>query len=323
MKTVFLDVASLAPDDLDLTPIRQQAGTLALHPTTSPEQLSVHLAGAEVVIVNKVVLDARTLAQHPQLKLICIAATGTNNVDLEAAQRLGIRVSNCQGYGTASVVQHTLSLMLALATRLQDYSAAVKRGAWSRSEQFCLLDYPIMELQGKTLGIIGYGELGRGVANLARALGMRVLIAARPGSEQLDTQSDGRIELSALLSQVDVLTLHCPLTGLSRNLIDADALALMKPGALLINAARGGIVDERALADALCSGRLGGAAMDVLSVEPPSEDNPLLAADIPNLIVTPHCAWGSVEARQRILVQVGENIAGFKNAAPIRVVGIE
>tara|TARA_R110002094_G_scaffold1765_3_gene7521 strand:- start:2759 stop:3718 length:960 start_codon:yes stop_codon:yes gene_type:complete len=317
MKTVFLDLASLKPDDLDLVPLQQSAAPLVLYPSTSLEQRDAHLAGAEVVIVNKVILDAEVLARQPQLKLICVAATGTNNIDLTAANQLGITVCNCQGYGSASVIQHTLALMLALATRLPDYSAAVTQGDWQRSSDFCLLDYPIMELQGKTLGIVGYGELGRGVANVAKALGMRVLIAARVGGEVVT----GRIALTELLPQVDVLSLHCPLTEQSRNLIDASALALMKPSALLLNVARGGIVDEQALAKALCGGQLAGAAVDVLSVEPPVEGNPLLALDVPNLIVTPHCAWGSVEARQRILVQLIENIAGFKNGTPLRLVG--
>jgi len=320
MKAVFLDTASLDREDLDLHPIVQQTSSLILHSATLVAELDAHLQDAEIVIVNKVVLDAATLARHPHLKLICIAATGTNNVDLQAARERGIRVCNCQGYGTGSVVQHTLGLMLALATRLPDYSAAVQRGEWQRSTEFCLLDYPIMELRGKTLGIIGYGELGRGVAAVAQALGMKVLIAARPGSDQSLSEDSGRLALAMLLPQVDVLSLHCPLTPQSHHLIDAAALALMKPSALLINAARGGIVDEQALAQALREGRLRGAAVDVLSVEPPVAGNPLLANDIPNLIVTPHSAWGSVEARQRIVVQICENIAAFQRGNPIRVV---
>ncbi len=314
MKGVFLDVGSLSPADLDLTPIEQQLSELTLHLKTHDEELDARLAGADVVITNKVAIDAQRLARHPQLKLVCIAATGTNNVDLSAARARSVAVSNCQGYGTGSVVQHTVGLMLALATRLQDYSAAVKRGDWRRSEQFCLLDYPIMELQGKTLGIVGYGELGQAVGRIAEALGMRLLIAARPGTEP----TGGRMALAQLLPQVDLLSLHCPLTEQSRNLIDAEALALMKPGAMLINAARGGIVDESALAAALRVGRLGGAAVDVLSVEPPALDSPLLADDIPNLIVTPHSAWGSVEARQRIVGQIADNIAAFRAGALVR-----
>ncbi|RDE25291.1 2-hydroxyacid dehydrogenase [Motiliproteus coralliicola] len=315
-RAVFLDQGSLDRNDLDLSSIASQVDELVLFDKTAPTEVAQRLAGAQVAIVNKVVLDAELIAALPELKLICIAATGTNNVELQAAADQGIVVSNCQGYGTASVVQHTLCLMLALATRLSDYSAAVQRGDWGRSEQFCLLDYPIMELAGKTLGIVGYGELGQGVARLAEALGMRVLIAARPGT----TPTDGRLALDELLPQVDLLSLHCPLTAESRNLIDSRALALMKPGALLINAARGGIVDESALAQVLKSGHLGGAAMDVLSQEPPREGNVLLDSDIPNLILTPHSAWGSREARQRIVLQIGENIAAFSKSAPIRTV---
>lgn len=316
MKTVFVDLASLDRDDLDLSVIERQASELVSYGVTRPDQLSHRLADAQVVITNKTVLDAGLLSMLPQLKLICIAATGSDNVDLDAARQRGIVVSNCQGYGTGSVVQHTFGLMLALATRLQDYSAAVGRGDWGRSEQFCLLDYPIMELQGKTLGIVGFGELGQAVGRIAEAFGMRVLVAARPGTEP----AAGRLALAELLPQVDILSLHCPLTEQSRNLIDAPALALMKSSALLVNAARGGIVDEAALADALRAGRLGGAGVDVLAVEPPVDGNPLLADDIPNLIVTPHSAWGSVEARQRIVGQIADNIAAFERGQPQRQV---
>ena len=314
MKGVFLDLGSLDRDDLDLVPIEQSISQLVRYERTSSEQLAAHLDQAEVVVVNKVVLDRNTLEQQPRLKLICIAATGTNNVDLEAAAELGITVCNCQGYGTGSVVQHTLGLMLALATRWHDYHAAVERGDWHRSEQFCLLDYPIMELAGKTLGIVGYGELGQAVAKIAQALGMQVLIAARPGT----AAAGERIALEQLLPRVDVLSLHCPLSEQTANLIDARALALMKSGALLVNCARGGIVDEAALAAALRSGHLAGAACDVLSVEPPHDGNPLLDGDIPNLIVTPHSAWGSREARQRIVAQIGENITAFQRGQPLR-----
>ncbi|WP_421864045.1 2-hydroxyacid dehydrogenase [Motiliproteus sp.] len=316
MKAVFLDQGSLDRSDLDLSAIAAQVDELMLFDRTQPSEVAARLAGVQIAIVNKVVLDAALIESLPNLKLICIAATGTNNVDLQAAAKQGVVVSNCQGYGTASVVQHTLCLMLALATRLPDYSAAVQRGDWGRSEQFCLLDFPIMELAGKTLGIVGYGELGQGVARIAEALGMEVLIAARPGT----VPAEGRLALEQLLPRVDLLSLHCPLTDQSRHLIDSRALALMKPGALLINAARGGIVDEPALAQALKSGHLGGAAMDVLSQEPPRDGNVLLDPDIPNLILTPHSAWGSQEARQRIVEQIGENIEAFIQSAPIRAV---
>jgi glycerate dehydrogenase len=252
-----------------------------------------------------------------QLRLICVAATGTNNVDLEAAARLGITVCNCQGYSPPSVVQHVFALLLALFTRLPDYHKAVGLGRWQQAEQFCLLDYPIRELAGKTLGIVGYGELGKGVAQLAKAFAMQVLIAQRPGTLEPE---EGRIPLPALLPQVDVLTLHCPLTPDTQGLIGEWELALMRRDAVLINTARGGIVDETALAKALRRSALGGAGVDVLSEEPPVHGNPLLAGDIPNLIVTPHSAWGSHESRQRLVEQLVENVQGFVTGHPLRVV---
>ncbi|XQE66133.1 2-hydroxyacid dehydrogenase [Pseudomonas sp. P3C3] len=315
-RAVFLDHASLDLGDLDLAPLRQVFGELILHDASTREQVVERLQGAQVAISNKVRLDADTLAACPELKLILVSATGTNNIDLAAAHERGITVANCQGYGTASVAQHALMLLLALATRLPDYQAAVRAGAWQRASQFCLLDFPIIELQGKTLGILGHGELGGAFARLAEALGMRVLYGALPGRP---ARAD-RLPLGELLPQVDALSLHCPLTEQTRHLIGAAELALLKPHALLLNTARGGLVDEQALADALRAGHLGGAAFDVLSEEPPRHGNPLLADDIPRLIITPHNAWGSREARQRIVGQLSENARAFFASAPIRVV---
>jgi glycerate dehydrogenase len=316
-RAVFLDQASLDLGDLDLSPLHAAFGELQLHENSSPEQVIKRLCGASVAIINKVVLDAATLAACPQLKLILIAATGTNNVDLVAARALGIAVSNCQAYGTQAVAQHTLMLLLALAGSLPDYQKSVRAGHWQQAKQFCLLDHPIIELEGKTLGLLGHGELGRAVGRLAEAFGMRVLLGQLPGRPP---RAD-RVPLAELLPQVDVLSLHCPLTEQTRNLIGTTQLALLKPSALLLNTARGGLVDEQALADALRSGQLAGAAFDVLSSEPPSADNPLLSGDIPRLIITPHCAWGSREARQRIVLQLAENAAGYFAGAPRRQVG--
>lgn len=312
---VFLDCATLDLGDLDLQPLHQSFTRLTLHDRSQPQDVLPRLQGAQIAISNKVVLDAATLAGCPDLHLVLIAATGTNNVDLEAARALGITVCNCQGYGTPAVAQHTLMLMLALATRLPDYQRDVAAGRWQQAAQFCLLDHPIMELSGKTLGILGHGELGGAVARLAEAFGMQVVFGELPGRP-----GPNRLPLARLLPQVDVLSLHCPLTEQTRHLIGAPELAAMKPGALLINSARGGLVEEQALADALRSGHLGGAATDVLSEEPPRNGNPLLAPDIPRLIVTPHSAWGSREARQRIVGQLSENAAAFIKGAPIRVV---
>lgn len=316
-RAVFLDYSSLDLGDLDATPLRDAFESVELHERTAPAEVAGRLALAEVAITNKVVIDAEVIARCPNLKLILVSATGTNNVDLAAAAQRGITVCNCQGYGTPSVAQHTIMLLLALATRLADYQRAVAEGRWQRSPQFCLLDYPIMELEGKTLGLLGHGELGSAVARLAQAFGMRVLLGQLPGRP---TQP-GRLPLEDLLPQVDALTLHCPLTEHTRNLIGAPQLALLKRGALLVNTARGGIVNEQALAEALRSGHLGGAATDVLTVEPPAQGNPLLAQDIPRLIVTPHCAWGSREARQRIIGQMSENARGYFAGQPLRVVG--
>lgn len=316
-RAVFLDHQSLDLGDLDLSPLEQQFDSLQLYPATAPAQVAERLQGATAVISNKVMLDAASLAANPQLELILVAATGTNNVDLNAARAQGITVCNCQGYGTPSVAQHTLALLLALATRLCDYRQAVAEGQWAKASQFCLLDFPIVELEGKTLGLLGHGELGGAVARLAEAFGMRVLLGQIPGRPPRER----RLPLEELLPQVDALTLHCPLNEQTRHMIAARELALLKPGALVVNTARGGLIDEQALADALRAGHLGGAATDVLSVEPPVDGNPLLAADIPRLIVTPHSAWGAVEARQRIVGQLADNAQGFFAGQPRRVVG--
>ncbi|WP_044873543.1 2-hydroxyacid dehydrogenase [Pseudomonas sp. LFM046] len=316
-RAVFLDHASLDLGDLDLAPLRQAFGELHLHPQTAAEDVPGRLHGAQVAISNKVRIDAAAMAANPELKLILVAATGTNNIDLEAARAQGIAVCNCQAYGTPSVAQHTLMLLLALATSLPDYQTAVRAGRWQQASQFCLLDFPIMELEGKTLGLLGHGELGGAVARLAEAFGMRVLLGQLPGRP---ARAD-RLPLAELLPQVDALTLHCPLNEQTRDMIGAAELALMKPGALLVNTARGGLVNEEALAAALRNGHLGGAATDVLTQEPPQNGNPLLAADIPRLIVTPHSAWGSREARQRIVGQLAENARCFFDGTPRRVVG--
>lgn len=304
---VFLDFDSLHPQDLDAAGLHASLPEWELYPATRSEDRLQHVADAEVVVSNKVVLDRDLLAANPQLKLVCIAATGTNNVDLEAAAELGIALCNVTGYATPSVVEHVFALILSLSRRLAEHAQAAADGHWARSDQFCVLDFPIRELAGKVLGIVGYGELGHGVARLAEAFGMKVLLSQRPGGPS----RPGRVPLHELLPQVDVLTLHVPLADNTRNLIGAAELALMKPDALLINAARGGIVDEKALADALLAGHLGGAGVDVLTTEPPRDGNVLLACKLPNLIVTPHVAWASRESRQRLLNEVTENILAF------------
>lgn len=317
MKGVMLDRASLDRGDLDLAALEATLPEWEFYDNSAPETLADRLADAAVVVSNKVVLNAKTLKEAGRLRFIGVAATGTNNVDLAAARARGIVVANVRGYATPSVVQHVLALILAHTRRLFEYRKAVQKGAWQRSEQFCLLDYPIRELEGLTLGVVGFGELGQAVARAAEAaFGMRILIAQRPGGAP---QAD-RMPLSELLPQADVLTLHCPLTPETRGLIGADELSRMKPDALLINTARGGIVDEAALAHALRDGTLGGAAVDVLSEEPPRSGNPLLEPGIPNLVVTPHVAWASREARQRLIDQLTDNIRAFLDGRPRNVV---
>ncbi|WP_216940349.1 2-hydroxyacid dehydrogenase [Acinetobacter sp. BY419] len=316
MKAVYLDYASLDQQYLDFQALHAAFDPLVLYPTTSAAEIMSRVADAEVIISNKVVIDAATIQQCPELKLILISATGTNNVDLEAAKARGIVVCNCQAYGTSAVAQHTIMLMLNLATSFLSYQRALQQGEWQKASQFCLLDAPIVELAGKILGIVGYGELGHAVAKLAEAFGMKVLIAALP-NRAVDAS---RVPFAELLAQVDFLSLHCPLSEDTRHLISHAELEAMKTSAFLINCARGGIVDEAALAEALRAGKIAGAATDVLTVEPPKQGNVLLDPTIPNLIVTPHNAWGSVDARQRIVDQMVENVAAFKQGQPIRQV---
>ena len=303
----ILDLDSLHPDDLELGGLLGTLPDWELHGRTRSAELPARLAGRDLVITNKCPLDADTLAAS-RLKLICVAATGTNNVDLDAARRLGIRVCNVTAYATPSVAEHSFALILSLSRRLSEHRRAARRD-WPGSPHFWVLDYPIGELAGRTLGIVGYGELGRAVARLGAAFGMRILIAQRPGGRD---ERAGRVPLPALLSQADVVSLHCPLTPQTRGLIDAAALARMQPHALLINTARGGLVDEAALLEALQAQQLGGAALDVLEIEPPPADHPLLAADLPNLILTPHVAWAAREARQRLVDELQANIEAFQ-----------
>lgn len=309
MRAVFLDYATVSINsDLDPSALQRALPDLEIRDHTRQDDVPATVAGREVALVNKLRITRETMEATPTLKLIALAATGTNNVDLVAAAERGIAVCNLRDYCTASVVQHVFGVLLLLTHRLREYDALVRSGAWQRGEQFCLLDYPIRELVGRRLGIVGYGTLGKGVARAAAAFGMQVVVANRPGG----TRQAGRVDLEELLPQVDVLSLHCPLSPATEGLIGAPQLARMKRDAVLINTARGALVDATALADALREGRLGGAAIDVLSREPPVDGNPLLAGDIPNLVVTPHIAWAAREARQRCLDEMAANVEDFR-----------
>lgn len=309
MKAVFLDYDTLSRDgDVDVTPIRQTGAELELFGVTAEDELAGRIADAQIVIVNKLRLGQAELHNAPRLRLVCLAATGTNNVDLEAAEAREVGVCNIVAYCTQSVVQHVFAAILTLTHRLGDYQALLHSGAWKDSPQFCMLDFPIRELAGLTIGIVGLGELGGAVARVAEAFGMRVIVANRPGTAGL---ADGRLPLDDVFAQADVLSLHCPLTEHTLGLVGERELALMKPDAILINTARGALIDSKALAAALRDGRIGGAGIDVLAEEPPIHGDALLDPDIPNLIVTPHIAWAAREARQRAVDEIAANIDSF------------
>ena len=305
MKSVFLDFGTVSHDgDLDPAPLERALPGIVLHALTPATEVEARIAGAAVVLTNKVRMTRARIGANPQLRVIGLTATGTDNVDLAAAREHGVAVVNIRDYCTASVVEHVFAMLLALVHRVREYDRALKAGAWEHAAAEALPALPIRELAGRTLGIVGHGVLGQGVARMAEAFRMRVLIAGRPGG----AAGPGRVELAELLPEVDVLSLHCPLTEATRNLIGARELALMKRDAILINTARGGLVDAAALAAALRAGRLGGAAIDVLAEEPPLHGSPLLAPDLTSLIVTPHVAWAAREARQRALEELAANV---------------
>ncbi|HJR07666.1 MAG TPA: D-2-hydroxyacid dehydrogenase [Pyrinomonadaceae bacterium] len=275
---------------------------------TRDEEVVERLEGATVAVVNKVKITGAQLAQLPTLRLIAVAATGTDNIDLKSCRERNVAVSNVRGYATHTLPEHVLMLMLALRRNLASYAQDVRNGEWQRAGQFCLLTHTIRDLHATTLGIVGYGALGRAVERLARAVGMHTLVAEHKGAA---LARDGRTPFAEVLQESDIITLHTPLNAETRHLIGAAELALMKPTALLINCARGGVVDETALVEALLAGVIAGAGVDVLSREPPREGNPLLELDLPNLIVTPHVAWASLQAMQALADQLVDNIEAF------------
>jgi len=304
---VMLDAASFDRNDIDYTRLYSTTHQWQRYEQTRPKELPTRLADAEIIVTNKVPIGKNDLESAPSLKLICVAATGTNYFDIEAARALGVTVCNVKNYATESVTQHVVSLMLALARHLCDYSTAVNNGRWSHAQQFCMLDFPIEELNGKTLGIIGYGVLGQSVAKIASTFGMKVLIAERRGAQP----RPHRVDFFEVLEQSDVISLHCPLTADTKNLISTAELIQMKNTAWIINTARGELIDEIALANALDNGQIGAAALDVLSIEPPPEDHPLLTSPRKNLLITPHIAWASRTARQRLIDEVASNIQAY------------
>ena len=314
MEGVILDFDSVGPADLDLTKLYDLPVKWTIYPNCLPSQVAERITTADIVLINKAPILAPQIKSASQLKLISIFATGTNIIDLDAAREKNIVISNAVGYGTGSVVQHVWSLILALTTNLDGYRKAAMDGSWEESDFFCVMDFSVRELQGKVLGIVGSGELGSGVAKIAEAFGMQVIFAALPGRRH--SPQPNRIPFKDLLARADIVSLHCPLTKETSGLIGTEELALMKKSAILVNTARGALVDEKALKEALQSRIIAGAATDVLSVEPPVDGNVLLDEKIPNLIVTPHVAWIARESRQRLIDQVAGNVKAFLDGKP-------
>jgi glycerate dehydrogenase len=308
LKTVFLDYDTVSSGDLDTAKLREAGGNLVLY-ESNESKIAERIQDADVALLNKLELTRELLFGAPRLQLVALAATGTNNVDLIAARDRGIAVCNVRAYCTASVVQQVWGLILSLTQHVYEFSRLSKDGSWARDEAGAVLSHPIRELTGRTFGVVGWGELGRGAARVAETFGMRVAIANRPG----EPSQPGRLNLDDLLAAADIVSLHCPLTDATRGLIGARELALMKSDALLINTARGALVDSAALAAALKAGRLGGAGIDVLPREPPVNGDPLLDSQIPNLLVTPHIAWAAREARQRCIDEMAANIRDFRD----------
>ena len=314
MHGVFLDLQTVDRNDLDLRLLESTLPEWSL--LRGSGNVTRAMRGADVVVTNKIRLDREVLLAAERLKLVCVAATGTNNVDLDAARERNITVCNVRAYATASVVEHVFTLILNLVRNFQKYHDAVNHGKWQSADGFCLLDYPLRELSGQTLGVIGYGELGKAVTATARAFGMHTLIAQRPGTPP----DPARVPLERLLAESGIISVHCPLTDTTRNLIDREELALMRRDAILINTARGGIINETALAEALRNGSIAGAGIDVLSEEPPHNGNPLLDPSLQNLIVTPHIAWAGINARQTLVNEIAANIRAFLAGSPRNVV---
>lgn len=314
---VFLDRATF-PDDARL-PALAQAHRYVLHERTRPHEVASRIADADVVIVNKVRITADNIAQAHKLKLVALSATGTDNVDVAACQARGIAVCNVRDYARHSVPEHTFALIFALRRSLLAYRDAVGAGRWQQADQFCFHDYPIRDLAGSTLGIVGDGTLGQSVGAIGNALGMQV-VYARHGERQRVAEAN-YLPMDDLLAASDIITLHVPLRPETRHLIDAQAFARMARRPLLINTARGGLVDEHALDIALRSGRIAGAGFDVASVEPPDDDHVLVRlSELPNVIVTPHVAWASNEAIEALLAQLVQNIDAFLAGQPRNLV---
>ncbi len=309
---VVLDGETLNPGDLDWQPLAA-LGALTVYPHSSAEQVVERAREATLVLINKVPLDAATLARLPKLRYVGVLATGVNGVDLAAAARQGVVVTNVPGYGPESVAQMAIAHLLHHASRVAEHDAAVKAGQWCRSRDFCFWNAPLTALAGKTFGVVGFGAIGQAAARMAQGFGMKVLVSTR---SRRDGLPEGYlwVERDRLFAEADVVSLHCPQTEENAGFVNRSLLATMKPSALLLNTARGGLINEADLAEALQTGVIAGAGLDVLSVEPPPADNPLLTA--PHCSITPHNSWATLEARQNLLDIAVANVAAFLADAP-------
>ena len=315
MKIVVLDGFTLNPGDLSWDEL-ETLGECEIHDRTPANEVVKRATGAAIVLTNKTPVTGESISALPELKYIGVLATGYNIVDVAAARRRNIPVCNVPAYGTKSVAQHTFALLLELTQHAGHHGGTVRDGRWSKSPDWCYWDYPLIELDGMTIGIVGYGRIGRAVGELALAFGMKVL--ATSASPKQAPRGVTFVDLETLFQQSDVVSLHCPLTPQTKNLVNASRLGLMKPAAFLINTSRGPLIDEPALAEALNTGRIAGAGLDVLSVEPPQADNPLLGAK--NCLITPHLAWATRAARSRLMRAVVANVRAFLAGKPENVV---
>ncbi|ARP39338.1 D-2-hydroxyacid dehydrogenase [Vibrio syngnathi] len=316
LKVVFLDRATI-PSQIHLKPLNFEHQWVE-YDFTSPEQVSERIEGADVVITNKVVLNADNLALAQQLKLIAVSATGVNNVDVEYCKSNNIAVANVQGYAAQSVPEHVIAMLFTLKRNLVSYHQDIEAGEWQKDKQFCFFTHPIQDVAGSTLGLMGSGSLGQATAILAKAIGMKVIFAERKGA---DSCREGYLPFDTVLQQADAISLHCPLTEATRDLISERELVMMKPNAVLVNAGRGGLVDEQALVEALKNQEIAGAGMDVFTQEPADNSNPLLAnSHLPNLLLTPHVAWGSDSSIQKLSDILIDNIDAFASGKPQNLV---
>jgi len=319
LKGVFLDSGNVDPEGVGFDALKLDLSSWTCFEQTLPEQVLTRIQDVEIVVVNKVILDEAILSKATTLKCICVTATGVDNVDIKYAAQKGILVCNVNGYATASVTQHTLALIFSLMSWLPPYNEAVQQGGWSQASGFCLSLFPAREVTGKVLGIIGRGQTGQGLASIAQAMGMKVLFSERKGTPPSELRA-GYVPFLEMIESADIISIHCPLNSQTHHLLSVDEFNKMKSTAIIINIARGKIIDELALWDALVTKKISGAGLDVLSEEPPPSSHILLQEKLPNLIITPHVAWNTLEARQRLIDESIANVRGYLQGQPRNVV---